>query len=277
MCQNPSLHSDSTIDARFARVVEIMRRLRAPGGCPWDQRQTFDSIRTHTLEETYEVLEAIGDRNWPGLREELGDLLLQVVFYAEMAEEAGHFAIDDVLRELAEKLVRRHPHVFTEPGSAATAEEALGRWNAMKAAERGESAEPRSLLAGIPRDLPALSEAGKMGVRAARVGFDWPSVEPIWSKVQEEIAELRAELASPGTHGNITRLEDELGDVLFSLVNLARRLHLEPEAALKRSNRKFTRRFQHMEEAARAQGRALDQLSAAEWDDLWRAAKLDEP
>lgn len=253
-----------------------MRRLRAPDGCPWDRRQTFDSIRTHTLEETYEVLEAIGDRNWPGLREELGDLLLQVIFYAEMAEEAAYFNINDVLRELADKLVRRHPHVFSEPGSAASPEEALGRWNAMKAKERAPEDEPRSLMAGIPRDLPALSEAGKMGSRAARVGFDWPSVEPIWSKIEEEIGELRAELTSPGTQ-SMSRLEDELGDVLFSLVNLARRLDLEPEAALKHANRKFSRRFQHMERAAGEQHRQLDHLSAAEWDDLWRAAKMDEP
>lgn len=282
MCQNPSLHNKTNIDAALARVVEIMHQLRAPGGCPWDRRQTFDSIRTHTLEEAYEVLEAIGDRNWPGLREELGDLLLQVVFYAEMAEEAGYFAIDDVLRELADKLIRRHPHVFAEPGSAATPDEALGRWNAAKAAERtpagaASQAPPPSLMAGIPKHLPALAEAGKLGGRAARAGFDWPAAALIWSKIEEELTELRAALTRPDGGGRTAEIEDELGDVLFSVVNLARHLDLDPEAALKRANRKFLRRFQHMEDAARAQGRELNQLAAAEWDERWRESKMDHP
>jgi MazG family protein len=202
-----------------------------------------------------------------------------------MAEEAGYFAIDDVLRELADKLIRRHPHVFAEPGSAATPDEALGRWNAAKAAERAAAgaaseAPPPSLMAGIPKDLPALAEAGKMGGRAARAGFDWPAVEPIWSKIEEELAELRAALTRPAggcRSAEIAEIEDELGDVLFSVVNLARRLELDPEAALKRANRKFIRRFQHMEQAAQAQGRDLTQLAAAEWDEWWRESKTEHP
>lgn len=260
-----------------------MRRLRAPGGCPWDRKQTFDSIRPHTLEEAYEVLEAIGDRNWPGLREELGDLLLQVVFYAEMAEEEGHFNIEDVLRELAEKLVRRHPHVFAEPGAEGLSpEEALGRWNAVKAAERaaegGVSAEAgdarASLMAGIPRELPALAEAVKRGQRAAAVGFDWPQAHGVVAKLQEEMAELQAEMAG----GDRQRLEEELGDLLFTAANLARHLGLEPESALKHANRKFQRRFQAMEAmVARAGGRELRSLSAEQWDELWKRAKRANP
>lgn len=268
MCQNPGLHSDSpTIDGAFARVVEIMHRLRAPGGCPWDREQTFDSIRQHTLEETYEVMEAIADRNWDGLREELGDLLLQVVFYAEMAEEEGRFDIGDVLRDLAGKLIRRHPHVFAAGGEGGLSpEQALSRWNEIKRREKGTA--PVSRLAGIPRALPALAEAAKLGQRAAGVGFDWPDTGGVQAKVREELAELERE---PVAAENLARLEDELGDVLFSLCQLARHCGLEPESALKRANRKFERRFQHMERAAA--GRDLSQQTSAEWDQLWNEAK----
>ena len=258
-----------------------MRRLRAPGGCPWDRKQTFDSIRPHTLEEAYEVLEAIGDRNWPGLREELGDLLLQVVFYAEMAEEEGHFNIEDVLRVLADKLVRRHPHVFAEPGAEGLSPEAaLGRWNAVKAAERAAAggaeagAAPASLMAGIPRDLPALAEAVKRGQRAAAVGFDWPRAQGVVAKLHEEMAELQAEMSGGDRH----RLEEELGDLLFTAANLARHLGLEPESALKHANRKFQRRFQTMEAMqARAGGRPLRELSPEAWEELWERAKRASP
>ncbi|HVA63492.1 MAG TPA: nucleoside triphosphate pyrophosphohydrolase [Terriglobales bacterium] len=275
------MHADPNIDAGFARVVEIMRRLRAPGGCPWDRKQTFDSIRPHTLEEAYEVLEAIGDRNWPGLREELGDLLLQVVFYAEMAEEEGHFNIEDVLRVLADKLVRRHPHVFAEPGAEGLSPEAaLGRWNAVKAAERAAAggaeagAAPASLMAGIPRDLPALAEAVKRGQRAAAVGFDWPRAQGVVAKLHEEMAELQAEMSGGDRH----RLEEELGDLLFTAANLARHLGLEPESALKHANRKFQRRFQAMEAMeARAGGRPLRELSPEAWEELWERAKRANP
>lgn len=270
MCQNPGLHPESTIDAEFSRVVGILRQLRAPGGCPWDRKQTLESIRPHTLEETYEVLEAIGDRNWPGLQEELGDLLLQVLFYAEIAAEQGHFDLHGVLKELGDKLVRRHPHVFAEGSTEGmTAEQALERWNAAKRAEGGSGERTASVLAGVTRGLPALAEAHKLGQRAAGVGFDWPDASSVMAKVEEEMGELRAELgrAEPGA----ARVEEELGDVLFTLANLARQLGLEPETALKRANRKFQRRFERME--ALAGGRTLAGQTAEEWEALWQRAK----
>src|SRR6185437_9923552 len=196
MWQNPGLHTNNaSIDASFARVVGIMHRLRAPEGCPWDRAQTFESIRAHTLEETYEVLEAISARDFAALREELGDLLLHVLFYSEMAAEQDRFTIADVLNELADKLVRRHPHVFQPGESAASPEAALGRWNAMKAAEKGGSPR-KSLLDGIPRELPGLAEAAKLGHRAASVGFDWPDPGGVAAKVEEEWGELHAEMAA---------------------------------------------------------------------------------
>ncbi|TAN20863.1 MAG: nucleoside triphosphate pyrophosphohydrolase [Acidobacteria bacterium] len=249
-------------EARFQRVVEIMRRLRAPNGCPWDREQTFDSIRANTLEEAYEVLEAIGERDWEGLREELGDLLLQVVFYAEMAEEEGKFTIAGVLEELADKLVRRHPHVFGKE-KAANADAALARWNAAKAAEGKR--EDRSALAGIPRALPGLAEAQKMGQRAARQGFDWDNVEGVWRKLDEELAELRT------AETRETR-EEEMGDVLFTAANLARHMGVDPEAALKHANQKFARRYRAMEALAPdARGR-----TAQQWEELWQRAKRAE-
>jgi ATP diphosphatase len=267
--QNPGLHPDSTINADLDRVVAILQRLRAPGGCPWDRKQSFDSIRPHTIEEAYEVLEAVGDRDWPALREELGDLLLQVLFYAEMAAEEGHFTLHDVLETLAEKLVRRHPHVFAETANPALSpDQALARWNAAKAAEKNTA--PKSLMDGIPKHLPALAEAAKIGQRAASVGFDWPDLPGVLAKMQEELGELRREIE---TGADPRRLEDELGDVLFSLTNLARHLDLEPESALKRASRKFRRRFQGMEAQADTE---LASHSPEKWDQLWRQAKQRE-
>jgi XTP/dITP diphosphohydrolase/ATP diphosphatase len=255
------------VDANpFDRVVAIMHRLRAPDGCPWDRKQDFDSIRQHTLEEAYEVLEAIAERDWAGLREELGDLLLQVVFYAEMAEEQRLFNIHDVLNELADKLVRRHPHVFGEGERAAGPEAALARWNEMKAAEGKR--EDRSEMAGIPKGLPGLAEAMKMGQRAARVGFDWPDAAGVWMKLEEELGELRRAAAEPG---NRQRMEEELGDVLFTLANLARHLGLDAEAASKQGNQKFGRRFRLMEQAAGANPEA--RKTADQWEELWQQAK----
>lgn len=266
----PSLHAASPmIDAPFDRVVEIMHRLRAPDGCPWDRKQDFDSIRQHTLEEAYEVLEAIAERDWTLLREELGDLQLQVVFYAEMAQEQGLFTIQEVLSELADKLVRRHPHVFGEGARAASPEAALARWNEMKAAEGKR--EDRSEMAGIPRGLPGLAEAVKMGQRAARVGFDWPDAAGVWEKLEEEIQELRRAAAAPGER---KAMEEELGDVLFTVANLARHLGLDAEAALKHANQKFARRFRGMERAA---GPGMEPgRTPAQWEELWRQVKQSE-
>jgi MazG family protein len=295
-----------TTGERFERAVEIMARLRAPGGCPWDRQQTFDSIKPYTLEETYEVLEAIDTRDWDELPGELGDLLLQVLFYAEMAREGGTFTIDDVLDRLSSKLVDRHPHVFGD-ARADTAGDVLRNWEALKAEEKkkrlaaggGKKARnedtPGSVLAGISSAVPALLEAFKLSSRAAHVGFDWPHVEGLFEKLQEEAGELREQLehlpeagARGGGRGLAgaterplsdelrQRLEGEVGDLLFVVVNIARYLGLDPESALRRTNRKFKRRFQWLEEQLRARGRAPQQASMDELESLWQAAKSQE-
>ncbi len=288
-----------------------MARLRAPGGCPWDREQTFDTIKPYTLEETYEVLEAIDNRDWPELTGELGDLLLQVLFYSEMAREAGHFSVDDVLDRLSNKLVSRHPHVFGNV-KADTPAEVLRNWEALKAQEKekekeirgaadgnnkAESANAQSVLAGVSSKMPALMEAYKLSSRAAHVGFDWPELEGLFAKLEEETTELREELKAvptqsfkgPSVGTGIagsgkpqvapelrSRLEDEVGDLFFVLVNIARYLSLDPESALRKTNRKFKRRFQWMEERLRANGKAPQQASMDELESLWQQAKQQE-
>jgi MazG family protein len=296
----------STTGERFERAVQIMARLRAPGGCPWDREQTFDTIKPYTLEETYEVLEAIDNRDWPELTGELGDLLLQVLFYSQMASEEGHFSVDDVLDRLSNKLVDRHPHVFGEV-KADTPAEVLRNWEALKAQEKekkkrraaggGENAENAddapSVLSGVSSKMPALLEAHKLSSRAAHVGFDWPEVEGLFEKLAEETAELREELKAAPVKGPSgtgiagsgkpqvppelrERLEDEVGDLFFVLVNIARYLSLDPESALRKTNRKFKCRFQWMEERLRASGRAPEQASMDELETLWQQAKQQE-
>ena len=285
-----------------------MARLRAPGGCPWDREQTFDSIKPYTLEEAYEVLEAIENRDWDELQGELGDLLLQVLFYAEMAQEDGRFSIDDVLERLSNKLVHRHPHVFGDV-KAETSAEVLRNWEAIKAEEKKkrlaagggkgakEEAKPESVLAGVSSGIPALLEAYKLSSRAAHVGFDWPNVEGLFDKLAEETAELKHELehfpppgprpAHRGIAGSHTgalvpgeelkvRLEDEIGDMLFVLVNIARYLSLDPESALKKTNRKFKRRFQWLEQEIRRSGRRLEDATLDEMEALWQQSKTQE-
>ena len=292
-----------------------MVRFWAPGGCPWDREQTFDTIKPYTLEEAYEVLEAIDNRDWPELTGELGDLLLQVLFYSQMASEEGHFSVDDVLDRLSDKLVDRHPHVFGDV-KADTPAEVLRNWEALKAQEKekkkrltdegdekdapGDRARPvsdQSVLAGVSSKMPALMEAYKLSSRAARVGFEWSEIEGLFAKLEEETAELRAELnaapalpfndqsAGKGIAGSgrpqvptelRVRLEDEVGDLFFVLVNIARYLSLDPESALRRTNRKFKRRFQWMEERLRASGRAPQQASMDELETLWQQAKQQE-
>jgi len=249
-----------------------MARLRGPGGCPWDREQTFDSIKRHTLEETYEVFDAIERRAWPDLKDELGDLLLQVLFYAQMASEAGYFTIDDVAANLNAKLIRRHPHIFA--GVEATdADAVLRNWEQIKRAEKKASgAEDGSLLDDIPRTMPAMLEGGKLGSRAAKVGFDWPDTEGLFNKLQEEIAELQDELASTGVERSTSAIEEEFGDLLFTAVNLARHLKLDPESALRVANAKFRRRFAAMEAAAGGRD-ALAAATAAELDARWNEAK----
>ena len=255
------------------QAIAIMARLRAPGGCPWDREQTFDSIKRHTLEETYEVFDAIDRRAWPDLQEELGDLLLQVLFYAQMAEEAGHFTIEDVAATLNAKLIRRHPHIFST-ASASTPEDVKRTWEAVKQTEKAARGEQRkAFLDDVAHHQPALLEAHKLGHKAAKVGFDWPNATGLLDKLAEETAELRTEIER--SERNSEAAEEELGDLLFTVVNLARHLHLEPEFALRKANRKFRARFTRMEATAGLD--ALNQADAAELDRLWNEAKLSTP
>ena len=295
----------STTGERFERAVSIMARLRAPGGCPWDREQTFDTIKPYTLEETYEVLEAIDARDWHELTGELGDLLLQVLFYAEMAAEEKHFTIDDVLDRLSQKLVDRHPHVFGEV-KADTSGEVVRNWQALKAeekkkrqAEAGEvpgGGQPDSVLHGVSSAMPALIEAHKISNRVAQVGFDWPNIEGLFDKLGEETTELRRNLEeypAPGPQPQAAhavasargvaiseelrgRLEDEVGDLLFVLVNLARYLALDPESALRKTNRKFRRRFEYLEDRLREQGRKPADATLEEMELLWQESKQQE-
>src|SRR5437588_130746 len=289
---------------RFERAVSIMAKLRAPGGCPWDREQSFDSIKPYTLEETYEVLEAIDNRDWDELPGELGDLLLQVLFYSQMAGEENRFSIDDVLDRLSNKLVDRHPHVFGDV-TAETSAEVLRNWEAIKAEEKKKRLEagggkaapeqkPESVLAGVSSAMPALLEAHKLSSRAAHIGFDWPEIGGLFDKLHEETTELKEELkhlpapvrpAGRGLAGSGKprvpeelrhRLEDELGDLFFVLVNIARYLSLDSESALKNANRKFKRRFQSIEARLSASGRTPQQATMNELESLWRQAKQQE-
>ena len=257
---------------KFTRLVEIMARLRAPGGCPWDREQTFDSIKPYLLEETYEVLDAVDARDWIGLREELGDLMLEAVFFAQMAAEAGHFRIEDSLDAVNEKLVRRHPHIFGT-GTAKTPEEVKVRWDEIKAEEkRGaeKGGAEKGLLDAVPRATPALVEAAQLTSRAAGVGFDWPSAEQVLEKLDEELGEL-AEARAAGAPRE--RIEDEVGDLLFVIVNLARFLKVDPEQALRGTNRKFRERFGYVERKLKEQGRTAAGATLEEMDGLWEQAK----
>jgi XTP/dITP diphosphohydrolase/ATP diphosphatase len=256
--------------APLEEAVAIMARLRGPDGCPWDREQTFDTIKRHTLEETYEVFDAIERRAWPELKDELGDLLLQVLFYAQMASEAGYFTIDDVAASLNAKLIRRHPHIFGDV-KADDAATVLKNWEEIKREEKkAAGAGEVSLLEDVPRSMPAVMEAAKLGSRAAKVGFDWPDAEGLFSKLDEEIGELHDELkvAVPDAAG----VEGELGDLLFTVVNLARHLKVDPESALRSSNAKFRRRFTEMERVAGGQD-ALRAMSAEQLEALWNKAK----
>jgi XTP/dITP diphosphohydrolase/ATP diphosphatase len=271
----------------LGEAISIMARLRAPGGCPWDREQTFDTIKRYTLEETYEVFDAIERRAWPELKDELGDLLLQVLFYAQMAAEAGHFDIADVAANLNAKLIRRHPHVFPVEGKLADATDAdavLRNWEQIKRGEKratGETATA-SVLEAIPRSMPAVMEAGKLGSKAAKVGFDWPDAQGVFEKLQEEIDELTAEMEKAKTaeltrseEKKETRIEEELGDILFTAVNLARHLKVDAESALRGANAKFRARFGAMETSAGGFD-ALASLIPAELDALWNRAKLED-
>jgi tetrapyrrole methylase family protein/MazG family protein len=251
--------------AGFTRLVEIMAQLRAPGGCPWDREQTFDTIKPYLLEETYEVMDAIDARDWEGLAEELGDLLLQSVFFAQMASEEGRFDISDSIEAINSKLVRRHPHVFAD-GDAKTPDDVKRRWDEIKASEKSR---PKALLEGVPRSLPALVEAQQIASRAAGVGFDWENVDQVFDKLREELAELDGARAG----GRQEEVEDELGDLFFVLVNIARFLKVDPEQALRKTNGKFRRRFEHVENGLAAQGKTPREATTDEMESLWQDAK----
>lgn len=260
---------------RIDALLRIMARLRSPdGGCPWDLEQNFATVAPYTIEEAYEVADAIEHGDMGELRDELGDLLLQVVFHAQMADEAGAFSFGDVVRAICEKMIRRHPHVFGDE-EARTAGTVKGRWEEIKAEEKaakGKTAKA-SLLDDVPLALPALARAVKLQARAARVGFDWPGTAEVLDKLNEEMLELSHEVAKGGAHD---RLEDELGDMLFVYANLARHLKVDPEAALRRANAKFRRRFGYIEEKLAAGGRKPEQSDLAEMDALWNEAKREE-
>ena len=264
-----AMKGNSTAGEKFQELVAIMARLRAPGGCPWDREQTFDSIKPYTLEETYEVLDAIDRRQWKELAEELGDFVLQAVFYAEIADEQGLFSIDDALDAINRKLIRRHPHVFGEE-SAESSGDVKRIWGEVKAAEKEEKGTAREgLLSTVPRALPALVEAQQIASRAAGVGFDWENAEQVLEKLDEELAEL-AEARRGGSPGE---LEGEMGDLLFVLVNLARFLKVDPEQALRGCNAKFRARFGYIERQLAARGKRLEDSGIAEMEALWQEAK----
>jgi MazG family protein len=253
-------------------LLEIMKTLRDPrAGCPWDIAQTFATIAPYTIEEAYEVADAVASGDRAALRDELGDLLLQVVFHAQMAEEEGSFRFDDVAAAIVDKLIRRHPHVFGDAVADAPAA-VHAHWETLKARER-EAAQANGTLDGIPLSLPALLRALKLQKRAARVGFDWKNPVDVLDKLEEEIGELRAELSAGG---GVERLRDEFGDLLFVLVNLARHLAIEPEEALRSTNAKFERRFRFIEAALLRDGRRPEQASLDEMEALWLQAKNEE-
>ena len=268
----------STAGTRFDTLVDIMRALRAPDGCPWDREQTLASLRPFVLEETYEVLEAIESGSPAHLREELGDCLYEVVFLAQISEEAGDFSIADAIDAVCDKLVRRHPHVFAreERDRSITTDQVNQQWETIKARERAEAgqeaAHPKTTLSGVPKTLPSLLRAYEISARAAAVGFDWARPADVVDKIEEEVAEVRREVES-GATGDLSRAEEEMGDLLFAIANLSRKLGIEPEAALRRANEKFTRRFDAVEQAFAARGRSLQDAALEEMEDEWQRVK----
>jgi MazG family protein len=263
---------DSTAGSEFQRLVDIMRRLRGAEGCPWDREQTIHSLRGFVLEETYEVLAAIDRDDHDALKGEIGDLLFEGVFLARIEEDDGRFSVADSLRSISEKLIRRHPHVFRrgEGTKIDSAAKVVEQWEEIKAREQKAAGETRSLLKGVPKSMPSLLRAHEIGTRVAAVGFDWPTSHEVVGKIEEEVAELRDTLsAGEGRE----RLEEEMGDLLFAIANLARKLGVEPESALRKANEKFTGRFEALERAFEAQGRSMREASLEEMEDVWQRVK----
>ena len=266
----------------FDDLVQLMARLRAPDGCPWDRKQTHESLKPYLVEEAYEVLEAIDHTDTARLREELGDVLLQVLFHAQIGSEHDAFSVDDIIRSLAEKLIRRHPHVFGTPEQqqeALDANDVKIRWEQIKRNEREQKGEDSSALEGVPKTLPALLRAYQVQVRASRVGFDWPDLVPVLGKLEEELQEFRDAMAActaaaPAALPSAKEhLESELGDVLFTMVNISRFLKINPEEALRQTINRFIDRFQSIETQAAASGRSMSEMTLREMDDLWEEAK----
>jgi nucleoside triphosphate diphosphatase len=257
--------------AAFQRLVDIMATLRGPGGCPWDHAQTIESLRGYLLEETYEVLDAIDRADHDALRAEIGDLLFEGVFLGQIEADAGRFTVTDSLRAIAEKLVRRHPHVFGAEGRGIdTPGQVVEQWEQIKAREQAEAGARRSLLAGVPKALPSLLRAHEIGTRVAAVGFDWEQPADVVAKIEEEVAELRQAVAGEGRE----RAAEEMGDLLFSIAQLARQLDIEPESALRKANEKFSARFEALERAFEAQGRTLQDATLGEMEEEWRRIKI---
>lgn len=260
----------SDTGGQFEKLVEIIARLRSEGGCPWDREQTHDSIKPNLLEETYEVLEAIDDREMDELCSELGDLIMQVVFQAQFAAERGDFDIEDSLRSINEKLIRRHPHVFGET-KVAGSDEVLHNWEEIKRGEKGYE-KRTSVLDGVPKAMPALARAMEISKKAAKAGFEWPNISAVVDKLEEEVGELKDELVA----GDRDRIFEEIGDLLFTIVNVARWTGLDPEDALRVMIERFSRRFRRIEEAAREGGRSIESLTIQEMDAVWDRAKQEK-
>lgn len=273
---------------RFQKLTDLMAALRAPNGCPWDRKQTHESLKPYLLEETYEVLETIDQQDRTKLPEELGDVLLQVLFHSQIAAEAGAFTIDEVMDQLADKLIRRHPHVFPNGSNdpiPANADQVLAKWEDIKREERQAAGRPESVLDGVPQTLPALLRAYQIQARASRVGFDWThnqaGFDQVLNKIEEEIRELRMALRLPPSEGDTSTRQQEIaaefGDVLFSLVNLARFVKVNPEDTLRQAINRFVKRFQFIEQQAAQSGRAVGDLSLDEMNRLWDEAKTKHP
>jgi nucleoside triphosphate diphosphatase len=265
--------SEADAGREFQTLVDIMARLRGPDGCPWDREQTIASLRGFVLEETYEVLDAIDRGDHDALRGEIGDLLFEGVFLAQIEADAGLFTVADSLRAICQKLIRRHPHIFeTTASHVRTPGQVVEQWEQIKAREQNDAGERRSLLRGVPKSLPSLLRAHEIGTRVAAIGFDWAKTGDVVSKIEEEVAELRRAVAGEGPD----RAEEEMGDLLFSIANLARKLGIEPESALRRANEKFSSRFGQLECAFEARGKSIHDASLEEMETEWAAAKATE-
>ena len=268
----PLRTSDRSAGDAFQQLVDIMARLRGPGGCPWDHEQTLESLRQFVLEEAYEVLDAIDRGDHDDLRGEIGDFIFEGVFLARIAEDEGRFTVADSLRAICDKLIRRHPHVFGDASGVETPRRVVEQWEQIKAREQKDAGKTRSLLGGIPRALPALLRAHEIGIRAAAVGFDWNRTSDVVDKIDEELAELRTAVREEG----IQRTEEEMGDLLFAIANLARKLGIEPEAALRKANEKFTRRFGSLEARLAERSRTVQETHLEELEAEWQQVKAAE-